>query len=528
VLAYQDLHTHAGDLPADRPLWPPPPDPFVRSLPPIPPMTRLIRLGITFDRNLDIRECSYLLPSYNDPRGAVAQVCWIAQSNPHLEELKLDSITIKDDRDVSLLTTTIFGLSGLRKLSVDVVCSTYLAWTLADTFFFSCPSLIEVLRIDTSSNDDEDEDEDEDDDDEWDVPRRQEPSMGLKDLHIWQLNVRDWDETLRSVFEHCPIIEVLGGPLVDGIFPDVASHVARIIVELCPKIRNLVCRIPYERFLQGTLSLMIMQDLPKQQRRVLDCPHSEVFSANFDNGIDISNMFRRHSSTLTTFSLSFDTDFDSSTVETILGECGGLETFIAHGMFGEEGLQIDLDDAIRRRWACTGIRRLALTTTVKDSDVIGNTVHSQHFYRSSCLSEEKTRALARLERLYIQLGALTELEFLDLRLESLHWESRHWPCGRSTTLDSFPRMLQLADEKRSVLGYLQLFAGLINSATLDQQVPIDVAETGGVFESNTQSDELPDIRAPDETDSDSPIDLYHAPNTDRVIVTRSDKLQRHF
>ncbi|KAG9068219.1 hypothetical protein KI688_011814 [Linnemannia hyalina] len=86
-------------------------------------MTMLRKLELDFCEwgEHDDEQGSYFLPSYRDPKATITHACWIIESNPHLLDLKLDGILLKDHRDAHLLTRSISGLRRLQYLTLEIV-----------------------------------------------------------------------------------------------------------------------------------------------------------------------------------------------------------------------------------------------------------------------------------------------------------------------------------------------------------------------------------------------------------------------
>ncbi|KAG0076586.1 hypothetical protein BGZ90_008468 [Linnemannia elongata] len=266
-----------------RPRWLAPPDSQICTLFPIPPMTLLTKLDLylgfqTFPSSSD--RCPYSLPSSMDPRATLTQTCWLLSSNPHLLELRLVNLLIKDRRDIRLLSRAIFGLKRLQEAEFVLI-----SWDedragkdlratrgLALAVFFACSPALRRLYFEELVNDDyweeevteeyrrngqeqplswetsEDNDDDDDGDDvdgdenkdELAVPRlRKEPMAHLTSLQVGCLKAQDLSEVeFQSVLAHCPNLTTIHVPPIHSIQhpQQLAQEIAQ---QLCPKLTNI-------------------------------------------------------------------------------------------------------------------------------------------------------------------------------------------------------------------------------------------------------------------------------------------------
>lgn len=85
-------------------------------------MTLLTRLKILINYPYSDEEqgvCPYFLPTNRDPRATTTRICWLLQLNPRLTHVAIAGFVIKDNRDVLLLTTSVFGLNRLQDLHIS-------------------------------------------------------------------------------------------------------------------------------------------------------------------------------------------------------------------------------------------------------------------------------------------------------------------------------------------------------------------------------------------------------------------------
>ncbi|KAF9129405.1 hypothetical protein BGX30_013960, partial [Mortierella sp. GBA39] len=130
--------------------------------------------------------------------------------------------------------------------------------------------------------------------------------------------------------------------------------------------------------------------------------------------------FRRHSSTLREILFIGCQNIDSKAIQAIVVECDALERLTIVQLMDEDQRKrcLELEDAIEFPWACTEIQDLRLTIAIPDTPLhhpANGVVPYYHRPLRTTLSAEETQQFRDLETLYQQLGALTELERLDLR-----------------------------------------------------------------------------------------------------------------
>ncbi|KAG0063850.1 hypothetical protein BGZ90_002489, partial [Linnemannia elongata] len=148
-----------------RPQWLAPPDPQIRTLSPIPPMTLLtkldLHLGFPTPPSSSDDRCPYSLPSSKDPRATLTQTCWLLDSNPHLLDLRLTSLVIKGRRDIRLLSRAVFGLKRLQEMKFETTtwsrdgAGKYLKATqgLAFAMFFACSPTLRRFYLEVKAED---------------------------------------------------------------------------------------------------------------------------------------------------------------------------------------------------------------------------------------------------------------------------------------------------------------------------------------------------------------------------------------
>ncbi|KAK3837712.1 MAG: hypothetical protein JOS17DRAFT_731652 [Linnemannia elongata] len=250
-----DLRIVLGDH-SRLPRWLAPPDPRTCQLIPLLPMANLTRLHLHLEYCKDALLCPYLLPSSQNPRATIAQASWIVQLNPHLLDLKLTALAVKDQQDVRLLTWSIHGLMNLRSLEVEILISKENWFTIGSTFFFSCPSTVQRLSISTAERSCSPRVEDMYSASRWaesqlqamgknlsdevwstTTPRRQESLAHLAELTLWDMESASSAQDILAVLSHCQGVEKLKLPKMTS--QDRIDLMAAFMADNFSKLRRL-------------------------------------------------------------------------------------------------------------------------------------------------------------------------------------------------------------------------------------------------------------------------------------------------
>ncbi|KAF9104655.1 hypothetical protein BGX29_001481 [Mortierella sp. GBA35] len=398
----------------------------------------------------------------------VVQLCDILRFCPHLVQLHLGDVPIHSEQDVVLIARAMAGLGSLTNLSLDLrLYNTEIKDNVVPAIFFGLPVGVETLDLglyrqirpagmaETVSEvvpglTDEP------------LTRRQEP---LYKLTSWQgMNMGRQDlETLYSMYAHCPALVRLVVPNFH-LSADVQG-IARFIADHCPKLK----RLDHVYNGQDPLATMMVALITAMAQDTL-------VSLDYDGAEDedhrLGASLERHFGSLTEINFQGTYHLESRTIQTILVGCRNLEVFNIEGLYDHE---ISLADAVAHQWACTRIRRLAIIINIGDiQELKKETIYARPL--PIVLTDAETDRMRLLKRLYQQIGSLTQLEFLDLRIavdvdaldDEEFFDFRYF---------SFPYLLALADVEAGRTGYLHLLAGLGNLKTLQGSFYADTEET---------------------------------------------------
>ncbi|KAG0376950.1 hypothetical protein BGX24_006957 [Mortierella sp. AD032] len=450
------------------------------------------------------------LPSYDSPSRSIQQVAWILLQSPNLVDIDMNNIDLKDVRDIQALPTVIHGLSKLQKLRIHVSLPRDEWAFLGSTLFFSCPPSLRYIWIGMYYNGARHNDGDPE---QFAItptpPRRQEPLCELRSFYIQELLSTTTDEFL-SHFQHFPALEELHVPKLSGTMMSFAT-VAQFITSHCPNLHSIT-QANYQRGSYTPISLKITEIMAPQTIRKLNCIQYLEETARLQ---DLSNLFRRHSTTFRSIELSPCWGIRSSTLRTILCECRALEEFVVIQAETHNHCGIDLADAVAAPWACTNLERLFLVVNILDCNEfsspsatmtaaettisgqkkeVDNTVNGDRvevmstepwrpYYARKApivLTAKEEEQFRLLEMFYRQLGALTQLEFLCLKAKldtDFTVEEEEEEPWLTYQRHSMPAMLSLGDVTTNRPGFLHLFSKWKRLKSLFGSVALDTAET---------------------------------------------------
>lgn len=470
----------------------------------LPAMCNLTHFKMNFNRLIHHRLHLAYLPSYDSTTRSLLQATWLIHQSPHLVDIDMDHVGLESFRDIQTLPTVIYGLHKLRRLRLHFSLPRSEWGFLGTTLFFSCPLSLRHLRIEmfyTNSA-------------LTDPgllaispppPRRQEPLLNLKSFFVQQVMATTTQEFL-SHFRHCPALEELHIPKIADPGLDIAT-ITRFIGSHCRNLRSIT-QNSYQPGQALPLSLGILETMTPQSLQKINC--IQCFERETTQN-DFSGLFHRHSTTLQSIELSPCWQIRSNTLRTILCECRSLEVFRMIQADSPSHCGIDLVDAVAAPWVCTNIVRLFLVVNLQDTrepspsstitttaatitgreddngdidDSAGMGAWKPYYEREGPIvfTAKEEDQFRLLERFYQQLGQLTQLEYISLKVQldtdfgEDDWanEMQQWLIYQRNTL---PGMLSLGDPRTGRPGFLHLFSGWKKLKSLMGSVALDTAET---------------------------------------------------
>ncbi|KAF9080020.1 hypothetical protein BGX23_002779 [Mortierella sp. AD031] len=496
---FQCLLKYQGQLPLlAKPFWVPPLDMSNTNIIPLPPMANLTEFNCFAQPGPSDRSHRCHVKSTRLPKVRQAQVLWIIQNCPNLVNLGLE-VYVDTQREVLLLASVISKISRLRRLELSVQKRESDFRDLGSTIFFSVPPTVDELDVHFDEYVDEDDDEDVyyhsnnggngssggDGYESTGPPRgydyhnflfhlsnpsltpRQEPLSNLTRLVMQAVKYNTFSDIV-SIFQHCPNLMTLHAPeLADQINDE---ELAREIARYCPNLRSLAHT---SSEFDGRLVMSLMGALPENQLEVLKYYRLDKDSTT------TATLIRRHSSTLRTIRFNQCLHISSKAIQSILVGCRALEDLL-FDFSDPRSVTLELEDAIEFPWSATRLKSLQLVVAI--GYMTSLQVSNPYYKRGPPVyfSQDETRKLALLERLYRQIGQLIQLEKLVLKARVTK-PGDDDENGRSAAIAyrhaTFPGFLSLGDSTTSRPGFLHLLAGLKKLKVLAGSVHGGTAET---------------------------------------------------
>ncbi|KAG0272536.1 hypothetical protein BGZ95_011708 [Linnemannia exigua] len=299
------------------------------------------------------------------------------------------------------------------------------------------------------------------------LARRQEPLSNLEELKVH--GVCDWLTTIniRSMFAHCPNIKKLEVSGITG--QGDIDAVGPFIGKVCPKIEWLKYDNPV-LWRHDPLPLKLMESLPAQQVNMFI--YSGIITTADSLGVRAA--IQHHSTTLRHIRIDSSTSSQKMSASVIFKECCNLEE-LSISIYSTTGHYITLEDALESPWTCAKLRRLELGISGCEVPIEPEVLPYYSRPIPITISDAETSHFAQLEQLYKQIGALTSLQHLNLRMVSFNEHGQAF-VGQSDEHQSFPGWLRLQDSLTGRPGYLQLLSGLKQLEYLEGSVRMDSVE----------------------------------------------------
>ncbi|KAF9122332.1 hypothetical protein BGW39_009809, partial [Mortierella sp. 14UC] len=333
--------------------------------------------------------------------------------------------------------------------------------------------------------------------------RRTGPFGRLREL---QVEYAHWEDTvmLKSFIELCPVLEKFSPPhgWDDEGFRHTSAILARTVVRYCPRIREL------NTFGQGTSE--ILDVLPRNTLQVLSDASSR---SEWDGDSILYKVVLSQYHSIQEIRVEHCKHVSGAEVQAILWSCVTLEQLTIKG---PETAATRLKYLVEQDWVCLRLKRLEMTVDLRRMHIPAFVLEQT----GQPVSTVDGATWAMLEKFYCQLGALTDMRVLNLRIKSkeLWWiygdghmisdtvddtgddyrdpdyddsdnwsiaddDEGNWTCQDPLRWDaenadaSFPAMLSLGDVLTGRPGYLSHLSGLTHLEELRGNVQATTSET---------------------------------------------------
>ncbi|KAK3812355.1 MAG: hypothetical protein JOS17DRAFT_469033 [Linnemannia elongata] len=315
------------------------------------------------------------------------------------------------------------------------------------------------------------------------VDRRGGPLKYLKSIRIiYDHKSNEW--LLGDFVRSCPALEAISPPLWPG---ENCRLLAEAVAERCPRLRELDnC---------GHGSAAIVRALPDHSLDVL----SNQFFATGDEVNPILKMVAmQHCRSIREIRLVQCQHIDGKTIRSILMNCLALEHFSVED---KDRSSIRLKDLVEGEWRAIRLKVLDITVELRQQRYTAAYLRKQ----GQVMPAVTEGTWERLKKFYRRLGALKDIEILNLRIKSkeLQWldelgHVRPAPLSNSSGKEidddwssdseprtvfhnsadaSFPGFLSLGNKLAGRRGYLKVLAGLTKLRELRGHVQASTSET---------------------------------------------------
>lgn len=209
--------------------------------------------------------------------------------------------------------------------------------------------------------------------------------------------------------------------------------------------------------MDGELDLRIFGALPPQQVQEFSCASNSTDAHDLYAG----STYRRHLCTLQKVHSSGCVSIRDKADQVLLMECTTLEVLEIDWSGRRHEECIDLEDAINFPWSYTNMRRLEPTIGVPDEPLHLHIGVEPYKKRSQpkMLSAAEIEQFAQSEAVYRQICALTDLDYLNLKI-LLYDPEGNRPISDDVEFNAFPGLLSICNRRYRRPNYFHHLAGL--------------------------------------------------------------------
>lgn len=350
---------------------------------------------------------------------------FITLNAAHLTSLSLRhfQVSIADSPNTHLLCWTISNLPSLAHLTIDIPeRPSEPPFSIIPIVFFSCPTSLVSFSMTTTVRDDDAEGS-------WKVR----PLTNLKYLKLPQHRTGYKLAELNLILSQCPTLEEWVN------VPSILAP-AQLGSRLQYPLALLDLSTHPSRNCKGETVAGIMNTILEGKLKSLDFRRFEDTSPEKpDEPAPFILSLLRHSASLVTINLADINWIQSKSVKRILTSCKALTSLV----FASSNIMrscLTVEDATEEPWKCTRLRELRLIINLN----------------GGCANE-----CTMLNKLYTQLGALEDLEILDLMSAC-----RNRMTSKPYTETTMTCMLALRNETTNRQGFLQFLVKLKNLRVL--------------------------------------------------------------
>ncbi|KAF9117251.1 hypothetical protein BGW39_002413 [Mortierella sp. 14UC] len=375
----------------------------------VPPNNPAVPTPLTFSRLTALEyHTAYSYSSTHIPK--MSKLCRILNLHPFLTRVRLGQCFIIDHMDASFLVQAISRLTRLKDLTVDVrFCGVYwddVIWRL----FYNLPTTIEALSLTCGFNDPNSPSlrlvdeysylERPKEHKEAHQFRPDGPLRHLKRVNISYAGGADSWNVFR-VLDLCPALEAFSPP-VNGLVHS-SSYLKSKVLNM-PRLREFVtCG-------HGTVALLKI--LPPQSLEIISSRHELMYMVQ--NNL-LSMISTQQHESIREIRLVRCDHIRGAVIQGILSTCRALEHFSVED---KRISSIRLKDLVARKWVCLRLKVLDISVELRQQKTTAFT----QIVRGAEMPAVSKKTWKRLRTFYRQLGALTDIEVLNLGIHSLEMQ----------------------------------------------------------------------------------------------------------
>ncbi|KAK3807992.1 MAG: hypothetical protein JOS17DRAFT_766515 [Linnemannia elongata] len=387
----------------------------------LPRLTRLTALEYRTEKNQDKNH--QLTDAY--PEIAVMpRLTWLLNLNSSLTHIRVSGCRVRSPFDAHLFMQAIPSLKSLKELDLNFRMSPVRWEIVVELLFFSLPVSIEAVSLRSRKVEDAltgPSSEIQDTElsgllgERRALFRRHAPLDRLRKLLV---EFGRWEDTklLYTFLQDCPALETFSPPCWnEADFRPISAALAQAAAKHCPRLKELdTCGV-------GTID--IIDALPGDSLTAIRS--RDIFASEYV-GPTLQLISTKHFRSLTEVRIEGCPHVSRRALQAIVWTCVTLEHLTIKGPTNPS---IRLRHLVEKDWVCTKLKTLEITVELRQE------IFPTDYKGPLPLVMELTWTLLR--KLYRQLGALRDMEVLDLGIKSkeLEWLDEYGQERRVTNVE---------------------------------------------------------------------------------------------
>ncbi|KAK3822465.1 MAG: hypothetical protein JOS17DRAFT_753655 [Linnemannia elongata] len=399
------------------------------------------------------------------------QLLYVIRQSPCLAVLDLGQVIVNTDIGLALLSRVLSTIGTLQSLKLWAYSDHIAPKKILKALVYSLPDLLESFSLLYAPNCRALKSE------AWDktnyelkssvseslgpTVERTEPLMHMSD---WELSSSS--QVSVPFFKLFPELTSMDVPEIDNGDTNYLRSVAFRILETCPKLKHLSKR-DIQADEEGRMMFAFLEQMEKNTLESLQFLQYREELQSLVWGLEFHNKSVKR--------VIFDEcqSMAANSIAWIFHQCPALEVFKISMNYDSE-FEIPLDMLVGQEWASTKFKELKLYVQLEEEqEELGE--------EDLVFSDPMPHWTIGLERFYRQIGVLTQLRILDLRV-AMERGSMDSDGDYITYKDkTFPGLLTLENRARGRVGWLQLLGGLKNLEELHGSFNLDTMIPGHDF-----------------------------------------------